>query len=178
MYKTHILGRATIIVCKPEVCRQVLTDETKFVPGYPTNMATLFGRKSLHRVSKVEHRKLRRLTTAPISSHAALELYIDHIEHTVISSLEEWSSREKPLELLTVIKELTFKIIWNIFMGSTLMGSTSITEMEALYNDISVGFFSLPINFPGFNFHKSLKVRTYKSLISNNMYFYLVMKLV
>ncbi|CAK9321529.1 unnamed protein product [Citrullus colocynthis] len=159
MYKTHILGRATIIVCKPEVCRQVLTDETKFVPGYPTNMATLFGRKSLHRVSKVEHRKLRRLTTAPISSHAALELYIDHIEHTVISSLEEWSSREKPLELLTVIKELTFKIIWNIFMGSTLMGSTSITEMEALYNDISVGFFSLPINFPGFNFHKSLKAR-------------------
>ena len=160
MYKTHIFGRASILVCKPEICRQVLINETKFVPGYPASMKTLFGRKSLHRVSKAEHRKLRRVTTAPISGHAALEMYIEHIKHTVINGLEEWSSVEKPLKLLTEIKELTFKIIWNIFMGSTSIDFTT-KEMEALYNDISLGFFSLPINFPGFYFHKSLKVTTF-----------------
>ncbi|XP_023007793.1 beta-amyrin 11-oxidase-like isoform X2 [Cucurbita maxima] len=167
MYKTHIFGRASILVCKPEICRQVLSDETIFVPGYPASMQTLFGRNTLHRASKAEHRKLRRVTTAPISSHAALEMYVDHIEHTVISGLEEWSSVEKPLKLLTEIKELTFKIIWNIFMGSTSIDYTT-KEMEALYNDISLGFFSLPINFPGFYFHKSLKARKrlYEILLS------------
>ncbi|KAG6577616.1 Beta-amyrin 11-oxidase, partial [Cucurbita argyrosperma subsp. sororia] len=120
-------------------------------------MKRLFGRKSLIRVSKAEHQKLRRMTMAPISGHAALEMYIDHIEHTVISGLEEWSSMEKPLKLLTEIKELTFKLIWNIFMGSTSIDYTT-KEMEALYDDVALGLFCFPINFPGFNFHKSLKV--------------------
>ncbi|KAE8650037.1 hypothetical protein Csa_010027 [Cucumis sativus] len=156
MYKTHIFGKPTVIVCKPEICRQVLTDETKFILGYPKTMTTVFGKKSLLQVSKEEHRKLRRLTTAPISGHAALEMYIDHIEHTVISGLEEWSSMEKPLELLTTIKHLTFKIIWNIFMGSTPIKSTSIREMETLNENIALAFFTLPLNFPGLPFHKAL----------------------
>ncbi|KAA0053062.1 beta-amyrin 11-oxidase-like isoform X1 [Cucumis melo var. makuwa] len=166
MYKTHIFGKPTIIVCKPEICRQVLlTEEAKFIPGYPITMTTIFGRKSLHQVPKEEHRKLRRLTTAPISGHAALEMYIDHIEHTVISGLEEWSRTEKPLELLTTIKHLTLKVIWNIFMGSTPIKSTSIREMENLNEDIALAFFTLPINFPGFPFHKALMERT--KIISN-----------
>ncbi|XP_022145397.1 beta-amyrin 11-oxidase-like, partial [Momordica charantia] len=158
MYKTNIFGRATILVCTPKISRQVLTDETKFVPSFPTTMKTLFGRKSLMRVSKAEHRRLRRLTTAPVSGHRALEMYINHIEETVIDGLEEWASMQRPMELLTEIKELTFKVIWNIFMGSTSIGSC-MREMEALFYDISLGFFSLPINFPGFHFHKSLKAR-------------------
>ena len=165
MYKTHIFGKPTVIVCKPEICRQVLTDETKFILGYPKTMTTVFGKKSLLQVSKEEHRKLRRLTTAPISGHAALEMYIDHIEHTVISGLEEWSSMEKPLELLTTIKHLTFKIIWNIFMGSTPIKSTSIREMETLNENIALAFLTLPLNFPGLPFHKALMVRT--KIISN-----------
>ncbi|KAE8650038.1 hypothetical protein Csa_010549 [Cucumis sativus] len=156
MYKTHIFGKPTLIVCKPEICRQVLTDETKFIPSYPTSITAVFGKKSLLQVPKEEHRKLRRLTMAPISGHAALEMYIDHIEHTVISGLEEWSSMKKPLELLTTIKQLTFKVIWNIFMGSTPIKSTSIREMETLNENIALAFLTLPLNFPGLPFHKAL----------------------
>ncbi|KAE8650036.1 beta-amyrin 11-oxidase isoform X2 [Cucumis sativus] len=156
MYKTHIFGKPTIIVCKPEICRQVLTDETKFIPSYPTSITAVFGKKSLLQVPKEEHRKLRRLTMAPISGHAALEMYIDHIEHSVISGLEEWSSMKKPLELLTTIKQLTFKVIWNIFMGSTPIKSTSIGEMETLNENIALAFLTLPLNFPGLPFHKAL----------------------
>ncbi|KAL4027102.1 hypothetical protein IC575_015562 [Cucumis melo] len=159
MYKTHIFGNLTIIVCKPEICRQVLTDESKFIPAYHTTMKTLFGKRSLHQVSKEEHQKLRRLITIPISGHASLEMYIDHIEQTAISGFEEWSSMEKPLELLTSIKQLTFKVIWNIFMGSTPTKSTTIREMESLNDDIVLAFFTMPINFPGFSFHKALKAR-------------------
>ncbi|XP_008448712.2 beta-amyrin 11-oxidase-like isoform X1 [Cucumis melo] len=163
MYKTHLLGRASIIVCTSEVCRQVLCDEEKFKPSLPRSITLLSGRKSLMQVFKAEHRRLRRLTMAPISGHSALEMYINHIEQTVVSGLEEWASMKKPIELLTEIKKLTFKIIWNIFMGSSSIDS-SIGEIEALFAQIALGFISLPINFPGFSFHKSLKAR--KELLS------------
>ncbi|CAK9321528.1 unnamed protein product [Citrullus colocynthis] len=158
MYKAHLLGRASIIVCTSELCRQVLGDEDKFKPSLPRSITILTGRKSLMQVFKTEHRRLRRLTTAPISGHVALEMYINHIEHTVISGLEEWASMKKPIELLTEIKKLTFKIIWNIFLGSSSIHS-SIAEIEALFAKLALGFISLPINFPGFSFHKSLKAR-------------------
>ncbi|XP_023007796.1 beta-amyrin 11-oxidase-like isoform X1 [Cucurbita maxima] len=158
MYKTHLLGRATIIVCSSELCRQVLGDEDNFKPSLPKNINMLTGRKSLVQVFKAEHKRLRRLTMAPISGHAALEMYINHIEHTVMSGLEEWASMKNPIELLSEIKKLTFKIIWNIFMGSSSLES-SIGEMEGLFSEVALGFISLPINFPGFNLHKALKAR-------------------
>ncbi|XP_023007798.1 beta-amyrin 11-oxidase-like isoform X1 [Cucurbita maxima] len=157
MYKTHILGRATIIVCTSELCRQVLGDEHNFKPSFPVSINRLTGRKSLIQVFKAEHKRLRRLTTAPISGHAALKMYINGIEHTVMSGLEEWASMKNPIELLSEMKKLTFKIIWNIFMGSSL--EYSIDEMVVLFSQVAIGFISLPINSPGFNFHQSLKAR-------------------
>lgn len=160
MYKTHILGRASIIICTPEICRQVLTNEEIFIPSLPKSVLLLSGRKSLMHVSKAEHRRLRRLTTAPISSHAALEMYINDIENIVMNGLEEWASMTTPIELLTEIKKLTFKVIWKIFMGST----SSMGAMESLFYEVAVGFLCLPINFPGFGFHKSFKVTKLVSL--------------
>ncbi|XP_038905890.1 beta-amyrin 11-oxidase-like [Benincasa hispida] len=158
MYKAHLLGRASIIVCTSELCRQVLCDEDKFKPSLPRSITLLSGRKSLMQVFKAEHRRLRRLTTGLISGHMVLEMYINYIQHTVINGLEEWASMKKPIELLTEIKKLTFKIIWNIFMGSSSIDS-SIGEIEPLFTKTALGFISLPINFPGFIFHKSLKGR-------------------
>ncbi|XP_008448714.2 beta-amyrin 11-oxidase-like [Cucumis melo] len=156
MYKTHLLGRACVIVYTPEICRQVLTNEEIFIPSLPKNIVILSGRKSLMQVTKAEHRRLRRLTTAPVSSHTALEMYINDIEQTVMNGLEEWASMKSPIELLTEMKKLTFKVIWNIFMGST----SSMGENESsLFYEVAAGFLSLPINFPGFGFHKSFKAR-------------------
>ncbi|EOY24055.1 Ent-kaurenoic acid oxidase, putative [Theobroma cacao] len=146
----------SIIVCIPETCKKILTDE-RFAPGYPISVRKLTGSKSFHSVSNSEHRRLRKLTTAPINGHEALAMYIGYIENIVITDLEEWTSMNRPIEFLKEMERVTFKVLTHIFMGS---GAESIREStEKYHNDFHHGLLSAAYNIPAFPFHKALKAR-------------------
>ncbi|MBA0796584.1 hypothetical protein Gohar_007344 [Gossypium harknessii] len=155
MYKTYLFGSPSIIVSIPETCRKVLADDEQFGLGYPLSTKQLTGKKSFHSIPNSEHKRLRRLTTAPINGHEALSMYIGYIEEIVVNSLDEWSSMKEPIELLNEIRQFTFKVITHIFLGSTaesVMGS-----VEKRYADLAYGMKSAAINIPGFAFYKALK---------------------
>ncbi|KAG4134794.1 hypothetical protein ERO13_D08G178900v2 [Gossypium hirsutum] len=157
MYKTYLFGSPSIIVSIPETCRKVLADDEQFGLGYPLSTKQLTGKKSFHSIPNSEHKRLRRLTTAPINGHEALSMYIGYIEEIVVNSLDEWSSMKEPIELLNEIRQFTFKVITHIFLGSTaesVMGS-----VEKRYADLTYGMKSAAINIPGFAFYKALKAR-------------------
>ncbi|KAK8614212.1 hypothetical protein V6N13_122581 [Hibiscus sabdariffa] len=169
MYRTYLFGSPSIIVCIPETCRKVFADDEHFRLGYPASTKQLTGKKSFHSIPNSEHKRLRRLTTAPINGHEALSMYIGYIEEMVVNSLDEWSSMKEPIEVLNEIRKLTFKVITHIFVGSSaesIMGS-----VEELYTDLNYGMKSAAINIPGFAFHKALKVifffTTFYCLISS-----------
>ncbi|KAE8099386.1 hypothetical protein FH972_017371 [Carpinus fangiana] len=157
IYKTHLLGSPTVIVCTPELCRLVLTNEEHFEPGYPKSMSLLAGRKSLHNISNVEHRLLRRLITNPISGHQAQAIYIKHIEEIVINSLDEWACMNKLFELFTEMKRVIFKVMTHVFMGS--VNDSTFSTTQNLFYDYFEGLLSKAINIPGFTFHKAFKAR-------------------
>ncbi|XWS49229.1 hypothetical protein CRYUN_Cryun13aG0146000 [Craigia yunnanensis] len=161
IYKTSLFWNPSIIVCSPELCRKVLTDDKRFIFGYPSSILKLVGTKSLHGVSNSEHRHLRRLITAPINGHEALSMYIGYIEDIVTSSLQEWANKNSPIEFLNELKKISFKVITQIFMGSTDSMSESMTKY---YTDLFKGFAAVEINVPGFAFHRALKAR--KILVS------------
>ncbi|XVF13584.1 hypothetical protein REPUB_Repub08aG0219900 [Reevesia pubescens] len=156
IYKTGLFWHPSIIVCSPELCKKVLTDDDRFTVGYSSGMLKLLGRKALHGVSESEHKRLRRLMTAPINGHEALSMHISYIEDIVISSLEEWANMNSPIEFLNELKKISFNVITKIFMGSTDSLSKSIIKYFA---DVFKGLDALPINFPGFTFHRALKAR-------------------
>ncbi|XWS49597.1 hypothetical protein CRYUN_Cryun12cG0016800 [Craigia yunnanensis] len=156
IYKSYLFGSPSIIACIPETCKKVLTDE-RFAPGYPVSIRKLTGNKSFHSVSNLEHRRLRKLTTAPINGREALALYIGYIEDIVTTALEEWASMNRPIEFLKEMERVTFKVFTHIFMGS---GAESIRKsMEKYHNDFHHGLLSAAYNIPGFTFHKALKAR-------------------
>jgi ent-kaurenoic acid hydroxylase len=107
-------------------------------------------------VSNSEHRHFRRLITAPIVGHKALEVYLERLEDIVINSLEELSSMKHPIELLKEMKKVSFKSIVHVFMGSS--NENIIKNIGSSFSDIYNGMFSIPLNAPGFTFHKALKV--------------------
>ncbi|PPS02865.1 hypothetical protein GOBAR_AA17804 [Gossypium barbadense] len=155
MYKTYLFGSPSIIVSIPETCRKVLADDEQFGLGYPLSTKQLTGKKSFHSIPNSEHKRLRRLTTAPINGHEALSMYIGYIEEIVVNSLDEWSSMKEPIELLNELRQFTFKVITHIFLGFTaesVMGS-----VEKRYADLNYGMKSAAINIPGFAFYKALK---------------------
>ncbi|CAN1341554.1 Ent-kaurenoic acid oxidase 1 [Linum perenne] len=157
VYKGLMFGRPSVFVTTPETCRKVLNDDESFKPGWPTSTVELMGKNSFLGISPEDHKRLRRLTAAPVNGHEALSLYMGFIGERVSAALEEWSSSGEPLELLTHLRKLTFKIIMYIFLGSE---SEDVMEiLESQYTAVNHGVRAMAINFPGFAYHKALKAR-------------------
>ncbi|CAK8560066.1 unnamed protein product [Lathyrus sativus] len=72
-------------------------------------------------------------------------------------SLEEVSSMKHPVELLKEVKKVSFTAIVHVFMGSC--NHNVVKKIESLFEDLMNGLNSLPINVPGFTFHKALKAQ-------------------
>lgn len=156
IYKAFMFGSPSIIVTTAETCRKVLNDDEHFKPGWPLSTAELIGRKSFVSISYEDHKRLRKITSAPINGHEALTKYIEYIEDIVITDLDKWS-RMGEIEFLTHLRKLTFRIIMYIFLSSE-----SEPVMEALereYTKLNYGVRSMAINIPGFAYHKARKAR-------------------
>ncbi|KAF7828546.1 beta-amyrin 11-oxidase-like [Senna tora] len=159
IYKSHMFGSPSVMVCKAELCRKVLTDDQQFKIGYPQALWKLVGNRTFNSDSVAHHKRIRRLTTSPIVGHASLALYVQGIEDIMVNALEEWASMSTrgPLQLLNELKHLTFKVIVHVLMGSH--NNLSISQIADFYNHVLHGLFAFPINFPGFAYHKALKAR-------------------
>lgn len=155
MYKAFMFGQPSVIVTTPETNKRVLTDDEAFQPGWPTSTMQLIGRKSFVNISIEEHKRLRRLTAAPVNGFEALSLYIGYIEKAVIESLDKWSKMGE-IEFLTQVRKLTFRVIMHIFLSSE---SENVMEaLEKEYTALNYGVRAMAINIPGFAYHKALKV--------------------
>ncbi|KAJ4728737.1 Cytochrome P450 family ent-kaurenoic acid oxidase [Melia azedarach] len=158
IYRNHIFGSPSIIVLAPEACRQVFLDDDNFKMGYPESTNKLTFRGSFNTASKEGQRRIRKLATSPIRGHKAIAIYIDNIEDIVVKSMNEWASKDKPIEFLSEMRKATFKVIANIFLGSS--SESVIGSVEQYYVDYANGLISpLAINLPGFAFHKAMKAR-------------------
>ncbi|KNA09938.1 hypothetical protein SOVF_148930 [Spinacia oleracea] len=151
-----MFGNPSVMVTTPETCRKVLNDDEHFRPGWPRSTVELIGKKSFISIPFEEHKRLRRLTAAPINGHEALSNYIEYIEKISKSSLDKLSKMGE-IEFLTQLRKLTFRIIMYIFLSSE-----SEPVMEALekeYTTLNYGVRAMAINVPGFAYHKALKAR-------------------
>ncbi|KAM5573326.1 ent-kaurenoic acid oxidase 2-like [Rosa sericea] len=157
IYKAYLFGKPTIIATAPEVCRKILTDDTQFKAGWPKSTTELMGKLAFMGSSAEEHKRLRKLTAAPISGHKALSMYHEYIKDAIVTSLDEWSKSEEPIEFLTEIRKLTFKIVMHIFLSSEI--GPMLETLEKDYTILNHGLRSMAINLPGFAYHKALKAR-------------------
>ncbi|GAB2290228.1 Ent-kaurenoic acid oxidase 1 [Dionaea muscipula] len=113
-------------------------------------------KKSFVCISYEEHKRLRRLTAAPINGHESLSIYMPYIEDCVKSALDNWATMGE-IEYLVEVRRLTFRIIMYIFLSSE--GDEVMERLEREYTTLNYGVRSMAINLPGFAFHKALKAR-------------------
>lgn len=156
IYKAFMFGNPTIMITLPDVCKQILMDDEHYVPGWPKSTNELIGRKSFLFLSVEDHKRLRRLTSAPVNGYDSLTTYLQFIEKTVISSLEKWAEMGE-IEFLTELRRFTFRIIIKIFLTSAT--EEMMWALEKVYTDLNHGMRALAINFPGFAYHRALKAR-------------------
>ncbi|XP_027907219.1 beta-amyrin 11-oxidase-like [Vigna unguiculata] len=159
IYKTHLLGKPSIIICTPEMCKRVLNDDDNFKQGYPKSTSELLKSKALTNVCSTEHKGLRELVSSGILGQKVLAMNLEIVEKIVINSLEELSRMEQPVQVFKEMEKISFEVIAHILMGSHI--HSNIEKLTELFHQFSKcnPIYSLPINFPGFPFHQGLKVR-------------------
>lgn len=156
IYKTHLFGSPSIIVCSSEACKCVLMNDEQLGPGWPIATSKLFGELISSDVSNTEYKHIRRQVTILIKGHGTLAKYIGLIENNVINELADLSKKDKPIEFLCEIKKFAYNVIAHIFLG--VVSDSVFESVEKNYADLLDGLMSPPINFPGFAFHRALKV--------------------
>ncbi|XP_043695007.1 ent-kaurenoic acid oxidase 2-like [Telopea speciosissima] len=156
VYKAYMFGNPCIMVTAPEPAKQVLMDDENFGAGWPKATLELIGKKSFIGISDEEHKRLRKLTAAPVNGHEALSVYMKYIEETAVSSLEKWSGMGE-IEFLTELRRFTFRIIMYIFLGTE--SEQIMTDLEKEYTALNHGVRAMAIDIPGFAYHKALKAR-------------------
>ncbi|GJN01131.1 hypothetical protein PR202_ga18370 [Eleusine coracana subsp. coracana] len=158
VYRAFMFSSPTILVSIPEACKQVLMDDENFVTGWPKATVALIGPKSFVAMPYEEHRRLRKLTAAPINGFDALTTYLGFIDRTVTASLRSWSSSQSnQIEFLTELRRMTFKIIVQIFLGGA--SDATMRSLERSYTDLNYGMRAMAIDLPGFAYHKALRAR-------------------
>ncbi|KAL5725588.1 ent-kaurenoic acid monooxygenase [Ranunculus cassubicifolius] len=161
-------GNPTVLITVPELCKQVLMDDERFKPGWPQATMDLAGRKSFIGLSYEEHKRLRKLTAAPITGHRALSQYLQYIEDAVVTALEKWSNRGE-LEFLPQLRKLTFKVIMHIFLSGE--SEHLMEDLEKEYTKLNNGLRAMKINLPGFAYYNAFKgrkrlVETFQSIVN------------
>lgn len=154
----------TVLVTTAEACKQVLMDDDAFVTGWPKATVALIGPRSFVAMPYDEHRRLRKLTAAPINGFDALTGYLPFIDRTVTSSLRAWADESSSaggnkggIEFLTELRRMTFKIIVQIFLGGADEATTR--ALERSYTDLNYGMRAMAINLPGFAYRRALRAR-------------------
>lgn len=158
VYRTFMFSSPTILLTTPEACKQVLMDDEGFVTGWPKATVELIGPRSFVAMSYDEHRRLRKLTAAPINGFDALSAYLPFVDATVTSSLRAWAAEPAAeLEFLTELRRMTFKIIVQIFLGG--VDAATGRALERSYTDLNYGMRAMAIDLPGFAYRRALRAR-------------------
>ncbi|KNA20650.1 hypothetical protein SOVF_050470 [Spinacia oleracea] len=154
-----MFGKPCVILTTPESCKKVLSDDATFGPGFPESITKLMGKKAFHGITQEEHKRLRRLTTAALSGQEALSIYLKHIEEITINSLKEWAGMSRPIEFLTEMRKIAFKVIMFVMVGDTSTDHFIMEALEKEYTTLNHGLKSMAIDLPGFAYHNALKAR-------------------
>ncbi|MBA0713764.1 hypothetical protein Golax_012778, partial [Gossypium laxum] len=157
IFKTHLFGNASIIVCSAELCRKVLTDDNNFQWGYPVSNLIL-GDDHVPFDYISSHKRLHRLLTTALNQHQPPSSHLGTIENIVINTLEEWSKMKEPILFVPEVNKFVFKLIIAILLGSGT-DDTQIASMEEYYRKVYYGLHTTPINIPGFAYHRAVQAR-------------------
>lgn len=154
LFRTSLLGYPTIISTDPHVNNFILKDDGRlFVPHYPSSIEKLIGNSNILSARGDSHKKRRGAVMRFISNPVLKHRILSKIQNIIASNLSGWKGR-------TVnVMDKSYEMIFTL-MAHHLLSLNAGTELDKMKNDFSIfrkGLFSLPFNWPGTSFYKSLQ---------------------
>ncbi|MCC5647587.1 cytochrome P450 [Nostoc sp. CHAB 5824] len=158
IFKTHLLGRPTVVMAGPEALEFVLSTQMEnfsWREGWPDNFKTLLG-ESLFLQDGEEHRRNRRLMM-PALHGPALASYASTMEDITRGYLQKWEKKQE-FTWFQEFKQLTFDIASQLLLG-TRPGAEGM-RLSQLFATLSNGLFAInPLPLPFTTFGKAIAAR-------------------
>ena len=157
IFKSHILGRPSVVMVGPEANRFILSSHMRHFSwrdGWPETFKELLG-ESLFLQEGEAHQRNRKLLR-PAFHGKALEGYLDTMEQITQTYLKKWEARGD-FTWFGEMKQLTFEIASILLLGSEPGEMT--TRLSQLFGDLSAGLFSLPLRFRWTPYGRALYAR-------------------
>ena len=157
IFKTHILGRKTVVMMGAEANKFVLAshmDRFSWREGWPGTFRELLG-ESLFLQEGEQHRRNRKLLM-PAFHGGALEGYLE----TMVTIAQRYLHRWQQLETFVwfdEMKQLTFEIASVLLIGSE--PGTQTQELSRLFTDLTNGLFMVPLRWKWTPYGKALAAR-------------------
>ncbi|CAL4938851.1 unnamed protein product [Urochloa decumbens] len=148
VYRTHLFGSPTILVCSPAANKFVLhsssQDGAAFGIRWPA--PELVGFSCVVNVDGAQHARLRGFILAAINRPSSLRAVAEAVQPRVVAALRAWADKGT-ITAATEIKKVTFENICKMFVS---MDPSPLTEMiDGWFAGLVAGFRAFPLDLPG-----------------------------
>lgn len=157
VFKTHILGRPTVVMMGPEANGFILSshmDHFSWREGWPGTFRELLG-ESLFLQEGEQHRRNRKLLM-PAFHGKALESYFDTMVNISQNYLKQWE-QTGTFTWFGEMKKLTFEIASKLLIGSEPGEMTD--RLSQWFTDLTNGLFMVPLRWRWTPYGRALQAR-------------------
>lgn len=91
VYRTHLYGAPSIIVCASSLCKHILNSGENFKAEWPTHKVV--GRNSVISIEGERHDIIKSLVVNCFSRPDALAWVMQKVQPCIISTLQTWSQK-------------------------------------------------------------------------------------
>src|SRR5436305_6459539 len=156
IFRTHVLGRKTVVVAGPEAAARFIDGSVVLREGsMPPHVQELFGGRSLPLLDGDVHAARKRVVLQAFT-HEAMAAYLPLIRSAIERYFAAWSGAGE-IRWLDDMKRLAIEVICTTFAG--LPVGEEMDRLRRDYDVLTSGFATLPINVPGTPYRKALKAR-------------------
>jgi cytochrome P450 len=160
IYKTHLFGQPTIRISGKKNLDKLFAAENKLLQcAYPSSVLQILGRNTLVATTGQLHQQ-RKMQIMKCFSPKLLDQNLPVISESLTGRIYEWCRRPS-VDIFSECHSMFLELA-STFLVSINMPKSERATIQTLYNDITNNIFSLPLDIPGFGFHK----------VSNDRFFY------
>ncbi|CAO2832130.1 unnamed protein product [Amaranthus hypochondriacus] len=155
VYRTHLYGAPSIIVCASSLCKHILNSGDNFKAEWPTNKVV--GRNSVISIEGERHDIIKNLVVNCFSRPDALAWVMHKVQPCIVSTLESWSQKPN-IKAFYELKKATLDCTLRYVVGFEF-NAHQIEELAEAYEILNLGFRATPLHIPGTSYYKALKCR-------------------
>ncbi|KAL1192324.1 Abietadienol/abietadienal oxidase [Cardamine amara subsp. amara] len=157
IFSCSLFGKWAVVSADPAFNRFIMLNEGKlFQSSYPKSFRDLVGKDGVITVHGAQQRRLHSIASSMMRHDQLKTHFLEDIPSVMLETLSNFKDGEVVL-LQDVCRKVAIHLMVNQLLGVST--ESEVDEMSRLFSDFVDGCLSVPINLPGFTYHKAMKAR-------------------